>query len=470
MFKLRPHQDEAVQAIHLMEDDTGRIVMPTGSGKTVVEATVLRDRINASTKTKIHLVVAPRIQLCNQLIKEYRAVAGQQYYAVAFHSGKAEPETGKVRFTLRSTTSKDNVREEIARAQRKNKDLVIFSTFHSMHKLKTIKFNTIIADESQYCVAEGNFEVVKELKSDLKLFFTATEKHTPSDSGRGLNNKDVFGPIIYQTTPAAMIKDGYIVPPRLHVMSADRASDKNSTIDEIKQLATKQMELSSEVPVNKILFAMNNTADVQTVVEKVADLKVAFPNHDIFTIVSNTKYGAMINGQKIARGDFMNELRECDNALIFHYDILSEGIDVDGITGVVLLRDMQHAKLLQTIGRAVRPYKANPDAKPQAWISVRSLNGDEESAQNVARIVTSIRDGGFEVNVENVQFTSEIQPGIADPDDIDDLVDIDRRAKAKAQLESVIHSIENAEALVLKQAEMTSTNTLESFFQALEVA
>jgi acetolactate synthase regulatory subunit len=106
------------------------------------------------------------------------------------------------------------------------------------------------------------------------------------------------------------------------------------------------------------------------------------------------------------------------------------------------MRNMGHAKLLQTIGRAVRIYKANPSAKKQAWVSVMTVNGNDESSSHLERVVRLIRDGGFEVNAEEVEFTDNEGFGIAEEEDLDDVVSADSKSAAKAALENVMHSIE----------------------------
>lgn len=197
MFDLREHQQSALDAIRDNDLDKGRIVIPTGGGKTCVEAYALRDIVN-DTSGVMHVVFAPRIALVNQLIREYRQFIGQNYIALAFHSGRHEPDYEKVKWAERATTQTDVIADELKRAKKMGKDLVVFSTYASSEKLVQagFSFHTMIADESQYCVAENHFETVRDLKAGRKLFFTATEKHTDTDSGRGLNNESVFGPKI----------------------------------------------------------------------------------------------------------------------------------------------------------------------------------------------------------------------------------------------------------------------------------
>ena len=443
MFKLREHQEDALTSIATTEFEKGRIVIPTGGGKTAVQAYALRDAINSTDDTQLHVIFAPRIVLANQLVKEYRGLIGQNYIALAFHSGRHEPDFAKVRWMEHATTKVEVVQTELTRAKELGKDLVVFSTYASSEKLTDFHFNTVTADESQYCVAENHFETIRSLSADRKLFFTATEKHTSSSNGRGLNNEEVFGPILYQTSPKVLISNGYIVAPRLHVMAADKTHDTDTVVDEVVHLGKKQADLSKETPVNKILFAMKGTDDVTKVVDNLDRIKKEMPDYTVFTILSNAKYGSMVDGKKRPRGDFFKILRETDKALVFHYDILSEGIDIDGITGVVLMRNMGHAKLLQTIGRAVRTYKADPSKKTQAWVSVMVINGNEESAHHLKTVVNSIRDGGFDVNVEQVEFTDSDGYGITMEEDLEDVVESESAARAKSILDNVIHDIED---------------------------
>jgi superfamily II DNA or RNA helicase len=422
----------------------GRIIIPTGGGKTAVEAFALKDFINKDGQD-VHLVLAPRIVLLNQLIKEYRNYIGQSYIALAFHSGKLEKDAEDfkdVKWHENSTTNIAELQEEYERAKRMKKDLVVFSTYVSAEKLLGIKFDSLIADESQYCVAEGYHETIRVIDSPIKLFFTATEKHTHAE-GRGLNNTAVYGEVLFKISPKELIEQGYIVEPRLHAMYAKSDKEGSTVIDEIINVAKYQHELTvKKMPYSKILFAMKGTDDVRKVVDSIKKLKEEMPTHDIFTIVSNSKYGAMVNGEKMPRGNFMKMLRESNNALVFHYDILSEGIDIDGITGVSIMRNMTKSKLLQTIGRAVRPYKAAPELKKCAWITVPVLNGDDETKVYVADIIRTMRDGGFDISYESVDFTGHDGPGIYEDEGLDDQYSKNKNGTAQRLLQDVFHDIE----------------------------
>lgn len=448
MIQLRAHQAQALKAVtdaieQGLGSAVGRIVMPTGAGKTFVEAAVIDYQITKNSVSKIHLVLAPRILLANQLISEYRKFDGTPYRAIAFHSGTHEPDYEKIKWQEIATTRVDTLKQEWAKAKRKKQDLIVFSTYHSCGKLTDIKFDTIVADESQYCVAEDFNNAVRSLTGRTRMFFTATERYTASTSGRGLNNTSFYGDRLYSITPAELIKLELIVAPRLHIMYGETRDEESSIVSEVLELAKEQDKLTRpNLGFSKILFAMSGTDDVKTIVDNIKRLHKDMPLHDIFTITSKT--GAMINGSKIRREEFITELTKRKNCLIFHYDILSEGIDVDGITGVGLMRNMGLAKLLQTIGRAIRIYKPNPALKTQAWISVPVLNGNEDDKEQVKHYVNAIRDAGFDVSAETVYESGKPRHS-PDSEEVDDAYTKYKNNFSNLFLTEVFHEIEESE-------------------------
>ena len=449
MIQLRPHQKTALSAIINSIDShgytTGRIVMPTGAGKSFVEAAILEHQRTSNRTNNIHLVLTPRIMLSNQIIEEYRKFPCEtQFQAIAFHSGVHEPDYCKIHWKEQATISKDELNQAIQHAKIAGRDLVVFSTYHSCGKLTDIEFDTIIADESQYAVSYTFHQSVKSLIGKVKLFFTATEKYTESDCGRGLNNEDVYGKRLYSISPTELVQLGLIVPPRLHVMYGTSSSEKDSIVDEVIQIGKEQHKITvGELGFSKILFAMTGTKDVKIINDNLEKLKLAFPSHDVFTITGKT--GSVINGKKVkSRTVFLDTLKDCTNALIFHYDILSEGIDVDGISGVVLMRNMYLAKLMQTIGRAVRVYKPNPSLKRQAWISVPVINGDEDDRIRVGNTIRTIRDGGYDISIDDALETGAVNH-IGQVVNLEDALEKYKNNWSNLFLESVYHRIEEDE-------------------------
>ena len=445
------------------DDARGRLVMPTGAGKTLTEAVLLDWQFKNNSKTKIHLVLAPRIMLGNQLLGEYKGFLGAEAFrAIAFHSGEHTAEDG-IKWKEVATTQKSVVEEAYANAQKLNQHLVVFSTYHSCGKLEGINFDTIIADESQYCVAENFNASFRSLTGRVRLAFTATEKMTASNSGFGLNNEELYGTRWYYISPDELIKRGRIVPPRLHIMHAETVDEGASIVSQVTEIAQEQIKLTeTTLEFSKVLFAMSGTDDVKTVEDNIKTLKDTFPTHSIFTITSRN--GAQINGVEVKRKQFMQDLKTCENALIFHYDILSEGIDVDGITGVAIMRNMGLSKLLQTIGRAIRLYKPDPSKKPQAWISVPVINGNEDDKERIAFILRTLRNGGFDISKEDIHETKRDRHEGED-EGMDDAFEGYKNNFSSLFIEEIMHEIENDEFWIRVQETKTVDDKFDMFFE-----
>jgi len=469
MFTLYDYQQEALDSAinnisKNLDEARGRFVMPTGAGKTLVESQILQWQFDNNNVKGVHLVLAPRIMLGNQLLSEYKGFLGKEgFRAIAFHSGEHTAEDG-IKWKEQATTQKSVVQQAYADAQKLGQQLVVFSTYHSCGKLEGIEFDTIIADEAQYCVAENFNDSFRNLTGRVRLTFTATERHTASASGYGLNNVELYGERWYYISPDELIKRGRIVPPRLHIARIETPDDNKSIVSQVVEIAREQITLTqSTLDFSKILFAMNGTDDVKSIEDNVKKLREQFPTHDVFTITSRS--GALINGVTVKRKEFMSKLKDCENALVFHYDILSEGIDVDGITGVAIMRNMSLAKLLQTIGRAVRLYKPDPSKKPQAWISVPVVNGNEDDMERIAFVIRTLRNGGFDISKEDIYDTKGERHAKED-EDMEDAFDTKNTFGKFFDIEKILHEIENDEFWIRVQETKTVDDKFAMFFGA----
>jgi len=71
------------------------------------------------------------------------------------------------------------------------------------------------------------------------------------------------------------------------------------------------------------------------------------------------KHGAYVNKTKVNREVFFDTLtawgKDANRKfVVFHYSILSEGMNVPGLTHCVLLRNLNIIEMAQTIGRVIR--------------------------------------------------------------------------------------------------------------------
>ena len=98
--------------------------------------------------------------------------------------------------------------------------------------------------------------------------------------------------------------------------------------------------------------------------------------YDVMHVTS--KFGAYVNRTKVSREVFFNTLTEWGKEkgrkfVLFHYSILSEGINVPGLTHCILLRNLNVVEMAQTIGRVIRLDRDDAqrlqsgELQPQQW-------------------------------------------------------------------------------------------------------
>ena len=143
---------------------------------------------------------------------------------------------------------------------------------------------------------------------------------------------------------------------------------------------------------------------------------------------------------------------------------MSEGIDVDGITGVAIMRNMGLAKLLQTIGRAVRLYKPDPSKKPQAWITVPVINGNEDDKERIAFILRTLRNGGFDISKEDIYETKR-ERHQNEEENIEDAFEGYKNNFSSLFIEQIMHEIENDEFWIRVQETKTVDDKFNMFFE-----
>ena len=150
---LRQHQIDALVAIKKVlnkGEGRGRIVLPTGTGKTRVEAETICEMIKRSQKVGVwggvHVVLSPRILLAYQQLNEFLNIISKNGFACEYmvvnsgglDSTKYEKELLTLGFDpkeIDSTTTTATIINNVNTAKRDNLPLVIFSTYHSVDRV-----------------------------------------------------------------------------------------------------------------------------------------------------------------------------------------------------------------------------------------------------------------------------------------------------------------------------------------------
>ena len=403
MKTLRLHQGNAVTAIDTAP--IGIINLPTGTGKTFIQSTHITQEIKKTTGTKVYVVMSPRILLSNQLLNEVSKdlmVSNTDAQYLAVHSGGADKQTQEdvklsrelydLPFRQRlSGTSKAVIIEAYNKAKAENVSLIISSTYHSAQRIVDagIPVEILYADESHYLVQENfSWIVSTPFVSNRKYFFTATTRETPSEDGMGMNNTSLFGEILYSEVPAALIEAGEMVRPRAHLVTVDQDVDGEEADALVVRKAFIQHNSVTSLGAKLLVIAKDGSDHLDSIAtsDELQRLKRTTPGLQIFDITS--KLGARIDGVKVTRSVFLStlqSLKDTDSAIIIHKDILAEGIDIPGITGIMPFGSLKKSKFLQTLGRATRLFgtdrnrlysgeitsdQLNEFIKPYAWLII----------------------------------------------------------------------------------------------------
>jgi hypothetical protein len=347
MINLRPHQERTVNA--MWDNTKGQIIIPTGGGKTLCMIEDVLANIDLVKKPQTFVVVAPRILLAEQLSSEFlEHIKGTEVLHV--HSG----ETPHI-----STTKVDKIRLHHAICKTAGVHQLIFTTYHSLHRVvdANIKVDTIYFDEAHNSVQKNFYESVEHYATFAAkrcFFFTATPKHSLTPSKPGMNNHAVYGEVISKVPAPELIEGGYIIPPKV------TARTMPLVINSVEERDCKMILdiLKSESDMDKVMVAAKSTKNINNLVTRTKFVPMCnLMGYDVLWITS--KYGAFINGDKVARDKFFDTMNEWGSDpdrkfIMFHHSILAEGINVSGLTACILMRNLDYVTMAQTIGRVIR--------------------------------------------------------------------------------------------------------------------
>ena len=356
---LRPHQRRAYD--RMTTEKSGQIIVPTGGGKTFIMIADCKRLVTTTPRSpQTIVVVAPRILLANQLSNEF-----EPHFV---HAKIAHVHSGE---THHFSTTKSN---ELTHWSCTNPqyDKLIFTTYHSLHRVldSMVNINRIYFDEAHNATGKSFFQQIKRVAACgiERFFFTATPRISRSKNNvsaeRGMNNAQVYGNVLEQTDAKELIDSGTILYPKVIPFETDRERtrqnahevDCDNLKDIINSLNEKNPKVIVSAPTTRILWNMLTMTDIRSWLYS--------QQYNIMHITS--KHGAVINGKKVGREEFFQTLTDWgkdDNKkfVIFHYSILSEGINVPGLTHSIMLRNLPTIEMAQTIGRVIRIHQQDLD-------------------------------------------------------------------------------------------------------------
>ena len=348
-MQLRPHQEQAVKA--MLRNTKGQIIVPTGGGKTMCMIDDAMNEFSRSYMGQTIVVVAPRILLANQLSAEFLEFIDNAE-VLHVHSG----ETHHYSTTKASSISVWSTKNAVS-------NQIIFTTYHSLHRVQEsgIHVDTIYFDESHNAVQKNFIEAVEyfSMYAERSYFFTATPKHSLTPLKVGMNDTDIFGRVICQVPAPKLVKQGYILPPKVEVYKT-RILEKDELVADRDN--EQMIDAIDNLDKDKVLICAKSTKQIVALVSQTDFVKqLAVRGYSYMFITSKT--GAVIDGEKVDRETFFDTLNEWGRNdrkfVVLHHSILSEGINVNGLEAVLFMRSMDYIGISQTIGRVIR--KGNAD-------------------------------------------------------------------------------------------------------------
>jgi hypothetical protein len=214
-----------------------------------------------------------------------------------------------------------------------------------------------------------------------------SEKSKP----KGMETKEIFGEELYTESAADMIKKGEMVTPYIHFVNGKSGEIVDfSKLDNDYEAIFKSVESSffahenriKEISYNpdeigaKILVVCRGQTDLQQMYKTKAwsNFRKEYPDNHLFALSSEFgiliddddsyvsipeegKLSTVTNAKKFELIKKIKGLKNNDRCIIFHVDMIGEGIDIPAITGVMPFRNLQLSKFIQNVGRASRLHK-----------------------------------------------------------------------------------------------------------------
>lgn len=441
---LYDYQQEALQCC--LDNKKGKVILPTGTGKTRIQAALIAiDILKNPNKFKMYVINAPRIMLSYQLLREVYSFLlkfGVESRYMCVHSGGVVDtmELEKIRemcnensednvpySDIANGTSTETIKEMIQKAENQKLPLIFFSTYNSADRIEFSlkdekKLDIVVNDEAQYLTQGRFFEILKILKPNRCYFFTATEIHSESDEGRGMNNEKYYGKTLYILTPMDAIVRGKMVRPRMHFVHLKNKSleyNKDEFDNSLPMLIEEsfyQHQYVSRGIKPKMLVSVTGTRDMIKFSKSPEYRNLRDMGVEIYMVSSNEAIGNFINGERTTRQDFLKRLKadgedKSKEVIVLHFDILAEGIDVSGFTGIMPLRNLSDSKFFQTYGRAARldprdrkkleenlldPKKVDGFIKKYAWVIIPTIIHENlDNKEHIGELIHKLRDFGF---------------------------------------------------------------------------
>lgn len=337
-FRLRPYQKAAVAAVvsRYREQKQRRLLLylPTGAGKTVVAASIIKELVGRAGLGRV-LFVAHRREILDQTARTIE----QHLPSVSIQIEQGE------------RTARGHADVTIASVQ---------SLVKRKERYDPQGFSLIICDECHRALAPSWEEVIEyfhtRAKQDtLLLGMTATPRRTDGKSAL-----DVFGQTAFEISRADLEDLGYLVPMRYFAVRSDLSLGK-------VKLAGGDFQVGA---LSKVMDAPATRAlAVKAWLEQgVGKRTIAFcagvehAQHLAEDFASLGIRAAKIDGKTKDRGEMIRSFARGEIQVLTNYGVLTEGFDDPEVACILMARPTTSPLVYtQCIGRGLRPASGKID-------------------------------------------------------------------------------------------------------------
>lgn len=329
-MELRDYQVKAKEAV-LNEWDKGNkktlLVLPTGTGKTIVFSKIIEECVRAGQRC---LVLAHRGELLDQAADKLAKSTGLMC-AVE----KAEESSLQSWFRVVVGSVQTLMRE---------KRLKQFSSDH---------FGVIIVDEAHHCISESYQKVLGYFDQANVLGVTATP-----DRGDMRNLGAYFESLAYEYSLPKAIKSGYLSP--IKALTIPLALDLTGVSQQAGDFKASDIGSALDPFLHKIADEMvKHCSDRKTVV-----FLPLIATSQKFTAILNEKgfKAAEVNGDSTDRAEVLADFDGEKYNVLCNSMLLTEGWDCPSVDCIVVLRPTKIRGLYsQMVGRGTRLYPGKKD-------------------------------------------------------------------------------------------------------------
>lgn len=321
--KLRPYQQQARDRIHA-EWDAGHtrtlLVLPTGTGKTIVFASVAADQVRAGDRV---LILAHRGELLEQAADKLQRSTG-------LVSAVEKAESTCLDSWFRVVVGSVQTLQRTARLERFPQDY----------------FGTIIIDEAHHAITDGYRRILDYFSGAKVLGVTATP-----DRGDMRNLGEVFDSLAFEYKLTDAIKEGYLC--KIMAQTIPLQLDITSVTMSGGDYAVGDLGTALDPYLEQIAAEMARRCKSRKTVVFLPLIKTSQKFRDLL----NAKgfRAAEVNGQSDDRRQVLADFDAGKYNVLCNSMLLTEGWDCPSVDCVVVLRPTKVRSLYsQMVGRGTR--------------------------------------------------------------------------------------------------------------------